>query len=161
MDGSSSSQNNFDHLTSDLNDARGAIINAFGQFTIAPVTGSLTTIAGGLVGLAATGVASRAGLSPTTASAIGIAAAPYGVQAVGLMQANIPAAAQALAAEIAQSAPLALQSTRETLCRGLADAIESATERELVEQDWQRRTADFSEGVKAMSERRLPDFKGR
>ena len=76
-------------------------------------------------------------------------------------QADVRGTAQALAAEIAQSAPLALQSTRETIRRGLADAIEAATERELVEQEWQRRTADFKEGVKAMGERRLPDFKGR
>jgi enoyl-CoA hydratase/carnithine racemase len=69
--------------------------------------------------------------------------------------------AMALAAEIAVAAPLALQSTRETLRRGLADAIETATERELVEQEWQRRTADFREGVKAMGERRTPDFRGR
>ena len=76
-------------------------------------------------------------------------------------QAELRSAAQALAADIAQSAPLALQSTRETLRRGLADAVEQATERELVEQDWQRRTADFKEGVKAMAERRPPEFVGR
>jgi hypothetical protein len=28
-----------------------------------------------------------------------------------------------------------------------------------VEQDWLRRTEDFADGVKAMAERRLPDFK--
>jgi enoyl-CoA hydratase/carnithine racemase len=39
-------------------------------------------------------------------------------------------------------------------------AIEAATERELVEQDWLRRTEDFKEGVKAMADRRLPDFQG-
>ena len=76
-------------------------------------------------------------------------------------QSDVRAASQALAEEIAQSAPLALQSTRETLRRGLADSIEAATERELVEQDWQRRTSDFREGVKAMAERRLPNFAGR
>ena len=45
--------------------------------------------------------------------------------------------------------------------RGLIDAVEAATERELVEQDWLRRTADFQEGIKAMADRRLPDFRGR
>ena len=74
--------------------------------------------------------------------------------------AEVRAAAQALAVEISQSAPLAVVSTRETLRRGLADRIESATERELIEQEWQRRSADFREGVKAMAERRLPDFRG-
>ncbi len=76
-------------------------------------------------------------------------------------QAEVRAAAQKLALEIAQSAPLAVVSTRETLRRGLIDAIEAATERELVEQDWLRRTEDFREGIKAMADRRLPDFHGR
>jgi enoyl-CoA hydratase/carnithine racemase len=75
--------------------------------------------------------------------------------------ADVRNAAVALATEIAQSGPIAVMSTRETLRRGLADRIESSTERELVEQDWQRRTADFKEGVKAMGERRLPKFSGR
>ena len=64
-----------------------------------------------------------------------------------------------LAIEIAQSAPLAIVATRETLRRGLADAVAAATEREYEEQDWLRNTDDFREGVKAMAERRLPDFK--
>ncbi len=76
-------------------------------------------------------------------------------------QAEVRSAAQALALEIGQSAPLAVISTRETVRRGLVDAIEAATERELVEQDWLRRTDDFQEGIKAMAERRLPNFQGR
>ncbi|MGH7029470.1 MAG: enoyl-CoA hydratase/isomerase family protein, partial [Stellaceae bacterium] len=73
---------------------------------------------------------------------------------IGLAEKLVPlvevrSAAQALALEIAQSAPLAILSTRETMRRGLADAVEAATERELVEQDWLRRTEDFQEGVKA------------
>ena len=76
-------------------------------------------------------------------------------------QDEVRKAAQALALEIAQSAPLAVISTRETMRRGLVDAIEAATERELVEQDWLRRTEDFSEGIKAMADRRLPNFQGR
>jgi enoyl-CoA hydratase/carnithine racemase len=76
-------------------------------------------------------------------------------------QAEVRSAATALATEIAQSAPLAVQATRETMRRGFADAAERATERELTEQDWTRKTADFKEGVKAWAERRLPNFEGR
>jgi enoyl-CoA hydratase/carnithine racemase len=76
-------------------------------------------------------------------------------------QAEVRSAAQALALEIAQSAPLAVLATRETVRRGLIDAVEAATERELVEQDWLRRTEDFQEGIKAMADRRLPNFQGR
>ncbi|MDX1382828.1 MAG: enoyl-CoA hydratase/isomerase family protein, partial [Thermoanaerobaculia bacterium] len=68
--------------------------------------------------------------------------------------------ARELATEIARSAPLAVRSIRRTMRRGLADRIRAATDHELVEQDWLRTTDDFKEGVKAMSERRLPDFKG-
>ena len=76
-------------------------------------------------------------------------------------QAEVRSAAQAMALDIAQSGPLAVLATRETLRRGFADAVEAATERELVEQDWLRRTEDFQEGVKAYSERRLPNFQGK
>jgi enoyl-CoA hydratase/carnithine racemase len=74
-------------------------------------------------------------------------------------QDEVRAKAKEVATEIAQSGPLAIVSTRETLRRGLADAVAAATEREYEEQDWLRKTEDFREGVKAMAERRLPDFK--
>jgi enoyl-CoA hydratase/carnithine racemase len=66
-----------------------------------------------------------------------------------------------LATEIAQSGPLAIVSTRETMRRGLAEAVARATEREYEEQDWLRNTADFREGTKAMGERRLPNFQAK
>lgn len=66
-----------------------------------------------------------------------------------------------LAIRIAQSAPLAVQATRATMRRGLADAVEAATDHEFVEQEWLFRTTDFKEGVRAMAARAVPDFHGR
>lgn len=65
-----------------------------------------------------------------------------------------------LATEIARSAPLAVQSTRLTLRGDLADRVAAATEHERREQEKHFATADFTEGVKAMAERRLPVFSG-
>ena len=48
-----------------------------------------------------------------------------------------------------------------TLRRYFADEVARATEREYEEQDWLRNTADFKEGIKAMSERRLPNFQAK
>jgi enoyl-CoA hydratase/carnithine racemase len=65
------------------------------------------------------------------------------------------------ALEIATSAPLAIQSIRETLRGGLAAEIRVATDREKAEQERLQKTDDFREGIRAMGERRKPDFKGR
>jgi len=51
--------------------------------------------------------------------------------------------------------------TSETVRRGLCDAIEAATRRELVEQDWLRRTEDFKEGSRRWPSAASPDFQGR
>lgn len=64
----------------------------------------------------------------------------------------------ALAKEIAASAPLAVESTRETMRLGFADQVVKANQRELQIQLTQFPTADFREGVAAMAERRLPVF---
>jgi enoyl-CoA hydratase/carnithine racemase len=85
---------------------------------------------------------------------------------IGLVDYLVPleqvrAKAVEVATEIAGSAPLAIVATRETLRRGLADAVAQATEREYEEQDWMRTTADFKEGTKAMGERRPPIFQAR
>lgn len=68
--------------------------------------------------------------------------------------------ARALAVEIATSAPLAVASIRDTMRGGLADRVRVATDREQAEQDRLRRTSDWAEGVRAMSERRVPEFQG-
>ncbi len=70
-------------------------------------------------------------------------------------------AALALAAEIAENAPLAIVSVRATLRQGLADAIAAATDHELAEQQWLRATEDAEEGIRAVAERRPGQFKGR
>ncbi len=83
-----------------------------------------------------------------------------GLADVLVPQADVRAAALALAAEIAENAPLGVMSTRATTRAGLADRVKQATEHELEEQRRLRLTADFKEGVKAMAERRVPNFSG-
>jgi enoyl-CoA hydratase/carnithine racemase len=85
----------------------------------------------------------------------------WGLADVLVPLADVRRAATALATEIAEGGPLAVQSTRETMRRGFADAAEEATERELTEQDWTRKTEDFKEGVKSYAEKRVGNFKGR
>jgi enoyl-CoA hydratase/carnithine racemase len=73
---------------------------------------------------------------------------------------DLRAAALALAREIAENAPLAVESTRATLRAGLAAAVKSQTDHELVEQTWLRATDDFAEGVRSVNERRPGVFVG-
>ncbi|WP_431509120.1 enoyl-CoA hydratase/isomerase family protein [Variovorax sp. DAIF25] len=66
--------------------------------------------------------------------------------------------AQALAGEIAISAPIAVESTRASLRVGLVEAVRAAVEREAGEQRQHFQTQDFREGVAAMAQRRDPVF---
>jgi len=75
--------------------------------------------------------------------------------------AEVRPAAIALAKEISESAPLAVQETRATVRNGMADAVRAATDHELQVQSELRKTEDFKEGVRAVNERRLANFQGR
>lgn len=66
--------------------------------------------------------------------------------------------ANALAIEIATSAPLAVESIRQTMRGHLPNEIKAATDHEKEEQDRLRTTEDWREGVNAMNERRVPNF---
>ena len=84
---------------------------------------------------------------------------------IGLADRVVPLAdlrreANDLAAEIAASAPLAVASIRQTMRGDIAKRVRAATDRELVEQDRLQQTNDWREGVKAMADRRTPDFTG-
>ena len=75
-------------------------------------------------------------------------------------QDQVRVAAQEMAAELAKSAPLAVQAARETLNLALFKACRAATEREAFMQNMLRETNDFKEGVKAGFDRREPVFTG-
>lgn len=74
---------------------------------------------------------------------------------------EIRATALELATEIALSAPLAVESIKETMRGHLPAAIRAATDRERAEQERLRDTADWKEGVAAMAQRRIPNFERR
>ena len=65
-----------------------------------------------------------------------------------------------LAAEIAENAPLAVQSVRATMRAGLSEAVLAQTNHENAEQFRLQQTEDFREGIKSVAERRPGKFKG-
>lgn len=85
--------------------------------------------------------------------------------AIGLADRLVPAeelrgAARELAADIAQSGPLSLQSIKQAMRGHLAEDITRATALELAEQNRLRSTNDFAEGVAAYAQRRPANFTG-
>lgn len=70
-------------------------------------------------------------------------------------------AAQKLAAEIAENAPLAVRSVRATMRGDLAAAVQKQTDHENAEQYRLGLTEDHKEGVRAVAERRPGNFTGR
>jgi enoyl-CoA hydratase/carnithine racemase len=91
----------------------------------------------------------------------GVEAQRIGLADVLVAQDAVRGRAIELAAEIATSAPIAVQSTRATLRAGLVEQIRVAVARESMEQNAHYKTEDFKEGVAAMAARRTPLFKGR
>ena len=76
-------------------------------------------------------------------------------------QANLRAEAVRLGHEIAENAPLAVQSLRATMRQGLAEEVKAATDWENLEQARLQATQDHKEGVRAVAERRPGNFVGR
>jgi enoyl-CoA hydratase/carnithine racemase len=70
-------------------------------------------------------------------------------------------AARSLAASIAESAPLAVHSIRHTMRAPLVARIRAAVQRECAEQERLSGTDDWTEGLAASAERRMPHFVGR
>ncbi len=71
------------------------------------------------------------------------------------------ARALALAAEMAECAPLSLRLTRQALYQGLENSFENQLRVESLALDFLYRTEDHTEAVRAFKEKRPPAFRGR
>lgn len=71
------------------------------------------------------------------------------------------ATASALAGELASNGPLAVRAIRRTMRAALAEEVWQAMQVEAAAQSILAASADFAEGVRAMAERRAPEWVGR
>ncbi len=85
----------------------------------------------------------------------------WGLGEVLTTKENVRSVALALAQEIAENAPLAVQSVRATMRDGMVAAVKAATDHEFREQHRLQQTEDHKEGIKAVAERRPGNFVGR
>ena len=66
-----------------------------------------------------------------------------------------------LAQDIAQSAPTAVQMMKRSIYRGLDWNPVKAAEMEVLNQAWTFEMEDSKEGIRALLEKRIPNFQGR
>ncbi len=74
---------------------------------------------------------------------------------------QLGAATQALAAEIAAAGPIAVRMTKRALYRGTGHSLEEMLELEALQQGITFATEDVREGIRAVMEKRAPEFRNR